>query len=67
MTESVAIKNEEKNKREKERNEIEKKYILRKIDNHWFGKWNYWEKLESKIRRRNSQFKRGENDVKIQY
>lgn len=34
MTESVAIKNEEKNKREKERNEIEKIYILRKIDNH---------------------------------
>ena len=34
MTESVAIKNEEKNKREKEQNEIEKIYILRKIDNH---------------------------------
>lgn len=30
MTESVAIKNEEKNKREKEQNEIEKIYILRK-------------------------------------
>lgn len=34
MTESVAIKNVEKNKREKERNEIEKIYILRKIHNH---------------------------------
>lgn len=34
MTESVAIKNEEKNKEKKSENEIEKIYILRKIDNH---------------------------------